>query len=376
MGWRLRIGHHTGFQYAGQVRRVLQRGPADPADAEPGRPRSTPGRGRRRRPRLTRYWDYWGTQVTAFDLHRPHEELEVTGPERRRDARADRAGRQPGWAGTWSTAARCRTGSSSCSRRPAHRRRRRAGGEAAERVGRGAPHEVAPRRVGLGARARRLRARRDRACGRARRRRTTGPGVCQDIAHLTVGDAARDRPAGPVRLRLPAPRSRRRPCAGHRGQSHAWVEWWAGEWSAWDPTNAVPVGPRHVLVGPRPRLRRRPAAQGRLPRLPLHGPHRPRRGRTARLADARYALCRCSRAIPPPHSSTAATARRTASTERSTSLVVGRPVAHRDPQHGAVAPARARTSRRCRRRAAPAVTARVRSSSPKDGAHLGEDARR
>src|SRR5699024_2913889 len=29
--------------------------------------------------RAYRYTDYWGTAVTAFDLHAPHKELEVTG---------------------------------------------------------------------------------------------------------------------------------------------------------------------------------------------------------------------------------------------------------------------------------------------------------
>jgi len=33
------------------------------------------------------------------------------------------------------------------------------------------------------------------------------------------------------------------------GQSHAWVEWWVGRWTAFDPTNGVPVGERHVVVG-------------------------------------------------------------------------------------------------------------------------------
>ena len=28
--------------------------------------------------RQQRYWDYWGTQVTSFDLSTPHRELEVT----------------------------------------------------------------------------------------------------------------------------------------------------------------------------------------------------------------------------------------------------------------------------------------------------------
>ncbi len=31
-----------------------------------------------RRPRTHRYGDYWGTVVTAFDVHTPHERLAVT----------------------------------------------------------------------------------------------------------------------------------------------------------------------------------------------------------------------------------------------------------------------------------------------------------
>ena len=46
------------------------------------------------------------------------------------------------------------------------------------------------------------------------------------------------------------------------GQSHAWVEWWCGDWVPFDPTNGVPIGVRHVIVAQRPRLRRRhPAAR-------------------------------------------------------------------------------------------------------------------
>jgi transglutaminase-like putative cysteine protease len=33
------------------------------------------------------------------------------------------------------------------------------------------------------------------------------------------------------------------------GQSHAWIEVWTGAWWELDPTNLVPVGPRHVAVG-------------------------------------------------------------------------------------------------------------------------------
>jgi len=32
------------------------------------------------------------------------------------------------------------------------------------------------------------------------------------------------------------------------GQSHAWIEFWTGEWVPCDPTNLAPVGERHVVV--------------------------------------------------------------------------------------------------------------------------------
>ena len=33
------------------------------------------------------------------------------------------------------------------------------------------------------------------------------------------------------------------------GQSHAWVQYWAGSWCGIDATNHTVPGPRHVLVG-------------------------------------------------------------------------------------------------------------------------------
>ena len=32
------------------------------------------------------------------------------------------------------------------------------------------------------------------------------------------------------------------------GESHAWVEWYAGDWFGYDPTNMLEIGERHVLV--------------------------------------------------------------------------------------------------------------------------------
>ncbi|WP_196250851.1 transglutaminase family protein [Cellulomonas sp. JZ18] len=74
-------------------------------------------------------------------------------------------------------------------------------------------------------------------------------GVCQDMAHLALGAL---RSVG-----IPA-----RYVSGYlhpdasgeigrtvTGESHAWVEWWTGEWCGFDPTNRVAVGEHHVVLG-------------------------------------------------------------------------------------------------------------------------------
>lgn len=73
-------------------------------------------------------------------------------------------------------------------------------------------------------------------------------GVCQDFAHLTLGAL---RAAGvPARYVSGYLHPAIDPVVGESvaGESHAWIEWWDGEWVGWDPTNAVAPGPRHVVV--------------------------------------------------------------------------------------------------------------------------------
>ncbi|MCV2393942.1 transglutaminase family protein [Actinotalea sp. M2MS4P-6] len=78
---------------------------------------------------------------------------------------------------------------------------------------------------------------------------TERKGVCQDMAHLSVG-ALRS-------IGIPA-----RYVSGYLhpagegevgrtvvGESHAWVEWWVGHWVGHDPTNDIDVGEHHVVVG-------------------------------------------------------------------------------------------------------------------------------
>ncbi|WP_293697419.1 transglutaminase family protein [uncultured Agrococcus sp.] len=74
-------------------------------------------------------------------------------------------------------------------------------------------------------------------------------GVCQDIAHITIGALrAVGIPAIYVSGYLhPKPDAE----VGETvtGESHAWVEWFTGDWYPWDPTNLIDIGERHVRVG-------------------------------------------------------------------------------------------------------------------------------
>lgn len=74
-------------------------------------------------------------------------------------------------------------------------------------------------------------------------------GVCQDIAHITLGGL---REVG-IPARYVSGYLHPKPSAevgeAVTGESHAWVEWFAGDWQGFDPTNNIEIGDRHVLVG-------------------------------------------------------------------------------------------------------------------------------
>lgn len=74
-------------------------------------------------------------------------------------------------------------------------------------------------------------------------------GVCQDYAHLVVG--ALRHVGMPARYVSGYLHPASVPEIGDtaQGESHAWVEWWLGEWTAYDPTNAAVVAERHVMIG-------------------------------------------------------------------------------------------------------------------------------
>lgn len=74
-------------------------------------------------------------------------------------------------------------------------------------------------------------------------------GVCQDMAHIAIGAL---RSVGiPARYVSGYLHPQADPELGAvvSGESHAWVEWFAGGWQGFDPTNGLEIGDRHVLVG-------------------------------------------------------------------------------------------------------------------------------
>jgi transglutaminase-like putative cysteine protease len=75
-----------------------------------------------------------------------------------------------------------------------------------------------------------------------------GRGVCQDFAHLSLALLrAVGIPARYVSGYL-HPSSDAEIGAEVAGESHAWIDAWSGTWWAFDPTNAIDVGVRHAMV--------------------------------------------------------------------------------------------------------------------------------
>ncbi|HEU5110393.1 MAG TPA: transglutaminase family protein [Micromonosporaceae bacterium] len=249
--WRLKIEHRTGFAYAGKVSSSYNEARMSPRNES----RQAVLESRvevRPAARTYRYEDYWGTVVTAFDVHAPHDSLRVTATSIVEtlppgDVLAPDDG--AGWSDVQARENRNRWHELLLPT-PRTALDDELTALAAELRGAAAtPHEAAL------AVCERVRAELEYEPGATgvqtdavqswRQRK----GVCQDISHLVVGLLrSMGTPARYVSGYLhPAPDA----AIGEDvvGQSHAWVEWWAGRWRSFDPTNGIPVGERHVVVG-------------------------------------------------------------------------------------------------------------------------------
>lgn len=246
MSWRMKVRHTTGYRYDAEVSRSYNEARLTPLT---GLEQTTLDARVVTAPdcRQQRYWDYWGTQVTAFDLHVPHSALEVTATSVVDTAGAVEPSEVPAWSLLATDAVRDRfVEMLTATRRTAADDDMRA---LAAATADGLDPYQAARAIGDVVR--------DRV---AYRRGTTGvatsateawelsEGVCQDIAHVTL---AMLRSLG-IPSRYVSGYLHPQPDAGIgetvTGESHAWVEVWLGSWVGFDPTNAVPAGDSHVLV--------------------------------------------------------------------------------------------------------------------------------
>lgn len=240
--WRLRIRHVTGFTYAGKAQASYNEARLTPmttpfqvtlfSQVEVHPPAAT-----------YRYYDYWGTLVTAFDLQRGHGELKVVASS----LVETQAPEQPA-AGTWDELA---AAADRHAELLAPTVRTAIDGDlvaVAASVSADGPHATA---VALADRVRADVAYVPGSTGvqtSAQEAWTLRKGVCQDIAHLTVALLrSRGIPARYVSGYL-HPRADAAIGETVEGQSHAWVEWWCGDWFGYDPTNGKPAGQQHVVV--------------------------------------------------------------------------------------------------------------------------------
>jgi transglutaminase-like putative cysteine protease len=188
---------------------------------------------------IWRYTDYWGTQVTVFDLQRGHDQLRVTATSLVETGLAPHV--SPDSVSDDHTELLSPTPLTTVSAELV--------GQAAQAVTAADPAGSA---VALAEWVRTNVAYVPGSTGvrtNAQEAWALRKGVCQDIAHLTVGLLrAVGIPARYVSGYL-YPRKEAEIGDTVQGQSHAWVEYFAdGSWHGHDPTNGMPADHRHVLV--------------------------------------------------------------------------------------------------------------------------------
>jgi len=247
---RLRIRHSTGFHYGGDVTASYNEARMLPVSSD-GQLVITSSLDISPVNAHHNYVDYWGTRVASFEILTPHRELAITANSivevRPRPTVVDPI--------TWDVLRELVSGSTATVEQLSPTRFTRAPADVVEIASR-----IAARHADPSAAAREICV----AIGDAVEyvQGVTGvhssaedawvqrKGVCQDIAHLAIG-ALRSVgiPARYVSGYL-HPREGAEVGETVTGESHAWVEWFAGSaWVGFDPTNGIDIASRHVLVG-------------------------------------------------------------------------------------------------------------------------------
>jgi len=249
VGWRLRIEHITKVRYAGPVATSFNEARMTPLTLPSQitlESRVTAGSG----VPVWTYSDYWGTFVSVFDLPEPHDDLVIRAAatvETEPFGGIPASEERPSWTeiGEKSGGGRLlefllptqlTTVAEEISDAAVAEINGLSPDTAAEAISDRVREHVTYMPGATGVRT------------NAQEAWDKGQGVCQDMAQLTV---ALMRNAG-----LPAryvsgylhPDPKAEPGSTSVGQSHAWVEYWAGSWIPLDPTSGAAVGERHVAV--------------------------------------------------------------------------------------------------------------------------------
>ena len=245
--WRMRVVHATGYAYKAPVTASYNEARLTPrSDSRQNviinRVETAPAT------RSYRYVDYWGTAVTAFDLHAPHIELDVTSSSVVETDKPEPPGAGAGWTDLQSEEVLDRfhevlapTAYTPSSKRIDRVARHLAKGHD--------PHHAVLLAVEwvrnelqyvtgtTGVHSSGLDALRE------------GKGVCQDFAHLSlILLRAMGIPARYVSGYL-HPRNDAAIGEAVRGESHAWIQAWIGGWWDYDPTNDTEINEQYISVG-------------------------------------------------------------------------------------------------------------------------------
>jgi len=244
---QIKIVHTTGFTYEGGAAASYNEARLTPQTA-PGQIVVHSRLDVHPAPWTWSYRDYWGTQVTAFEVLDPHDSLTVTAT-----ATVHTEGREhPADRLSWADLRSDRVTDQFTEVLQIRDRVR-------------APQDLAARFDEIGAASPDPASAAKAICslindevdyvvgstdvqGRAAEAWDARAGVCQDMAHLVIGGL---RQLGiPARYVSGYLHPSKDPEIGETvsGESHAWVEWWDGSWQGYDPTNDTAPADRHVVV--------------------------------------------------------------------------------------------------------------------------------
>jgi len=245
--WRMRVVHRTGYAYKTPVTASYNEARLTPR-SDPrqnviiNRVETAPAT------RSYRYVDYWGTAVTAFDLHAPHTELEVTSASVVETDTPEPPVATISWSELESAAvldrfnevlapARYTPASKRIERTAKHLAKGRRPHDAVLATAKWVHSELQYVRGTTGVHSSGLDALEE------------GKGVCQDFAHLTlILLRSMGIPARYVSGYLhPNPDA----AIGEavEGESHAWIQAWTGSWWNYDPTNDTEINEQYISVG-------------------------------------------------------------------------------------------------------------------------------